>query len=176
MMPASKKRSVSDVINQFILSVGHVISWANGLLIIVIVLQVFLRYGLGQGLVIFEELEWHLYALSFMFGFSYAHVMGAHVRVDLLFMRFSRRTQEWIDLLGIILLLMPFIIVVIVDGVDFFYESWVHNEGSDAPMGLCCRWAIKAVIPLSFAMFGLSAISRLIQAVNFLRKEENGSN
>jgi TRAP-type mannitol/chloroaromatic compound transport system permease small subunit len=170
-----KKWGVSDATDKFILSIGHFLAWANGILIIVIVLQVTLRYGFGRGLVILEELEWHLYSLAFMFGLSYALVTNAHVRVDLIHSRFSKRTQEWIEILGTLFILMPFIVAVIVYGTEFFVDSWVHSERSSAPIGLPYRWIIKAVIPISFFMFALAGLSRLIRAVNFLRRNENGS-
>ena len=166
------KKNVSDALDNFILRIGRFLSWANGLLILVIVLQVILRYGFGHGLVILEELEWHLYSLAFMFGLSYAIVTNAHVRVDLLYNKFFKRTQEWIEIFGTVFLLLPFIVVVIIFGLEFFNLSWVHNERSLAPMGLPWRWIIKGVIPLSFAMFALAAISRLIRAIIVLRRKD----
>ena len=163
------ERSLSDALDRFVLGVGRFFAWANGVLILVIVLQVTLRYGFGRGLVALEELEWHLYALAFMFGFSYALVTNAHVRVDLFHSRFSARTQEWIEILGTLLVLMPFVLAVIYYGVEFFYDSWVHSERSSAPLGLPYRWIIKAVIPVSFALFGLAAVSRLMRAIVRLR-------
>lgn len=166
---------MSDAVDNFILRIGRFLSWANGILIPVIVLQVILRYGFGHGLVILEELEWHLYSLAFMFGLSYAVVTNAHVRVDLLHSRFSKRTREWIELCGIVFLLLPFIIVIFVYGVEFFHASWIHSERSLAPMGLPCTWVIKGVIPASFAIFALAAISRLIKAIIFLKRKEYGN-
>jgi TRAP-type mannitol/chloroaromatic compound transport system permease small subunit len=162
------KRSMSGALDEFVLRIGRFLAWANGILIFVIVLQVVLRYGFGRGLVILEELEWHLYALAFMFGQSYAVVTNAHVRVDLMHAFLSKRTQEWVEVFGTLFLLLPFIVVVIFYGLEFFYHSWIHNERSLAPMGLPWRWAIKAVIPLSFGMFALAAVSRMLKAVSFL--------
>ena len=164
------KPGVSIWIDEMILKIGRFFAWANGILILVIVLQVTLRYGFSSGMVMLEELQWHLYAVAFMFGLSYALVTDAHVRVDLLHSKLSERTREWIEILGTFFLLLPFIIVIIYYGVEFFQQSWVHNEHSVAPMGLPFRWAIKAVIPLSFALFGLAALSRLIRAFYLIRK------
>lgn len=171
-----QQTGVSATMDKFVLGFGRFLSWANGILVLVIVLQVTLRYGFGRGLVLLEELEWHLYGLAFMFGLSYAVVTDAHVRVDILHSRFSKGTQAWIEICGIFLVLMPFIVLLIIYGIEFFYDSWIHNESSSAPMGLCCRWAIKAVIPLSFGMLGFAALSRLISAIKSLKRKENGSN
>jgi TRAP-type mannitol/chloroaromatic compound transport system permease small subunit len=158
----------SDAVDRFILRIGKILSWANGILILVIVLQVFLRYGLGRGLVALEELEWHLYSLAFMCGLSYAIVTNAHVRVDLISISLAPRTREWIELLGVFFLILPFAGIVIYYGMEFWYASWIHNERSLAPMGLPWRWVIKALIPLSFGLLALAAVSRLIKAIQFL--------
>jgi len=160
----------AGAVDRFILRTGRALSWANAALMVVIVTQVTLRYGFGRGFVALEELEWHLYSLAFMFGLSYALVTDAHVRVDLISGRLSRRCREWIEIAGILFLLLPFIGVVLVFGWEFFSASWERSERSLAPLGLPWRWAIKAVIPLSFLMFGMAALSRLAKAVAFLRR------
>lgn len=170
MNETTQTKSLPDRLDSFILGVGHWLSWANGLLILVIVLQVVLRYGFGHGLVLLEELEWHLYSLAFMFGLSYALITDAHVRVDLLQNKFSPKTKHWVEVLGTLFLLLPFIAAVLYHSYDFFMDSWVHNEASAAPLGLPFRWAIKAVIPLSFGMFGLAAFSRMIRSLQAIFK------
>jgi len=163
------KNSVAGAIDRFTLRFGQFLSWANFVLIFVIVLQVILRYGFGRGMVALEELEWHLYALAFMFGLSYAVVTDAHVRVDLISSRMRPSTRAWVEIMGILVLLLPFIVTVIFHGCEFFVPSWVRHERSLAPMGLPYRWAIKAVIPLSFLLFGLAALTRLIRVFQDLK-------
>ena len=104
-----------------------------------------------------------------MFGLSYAVVTDAHVRVDLLSNLMSRSTRAWVEILGITLLLLPFIVIVIIYGWEFFWSSWVRHERSLAPMGLPYRWAIKAVIPLSFIVLGLAALTRLTRTIQNLK-------
>ena len=156
-------------VDRFTLSLGQFLSWANFLLILVIVVQVTLRYGFGRGMVALEELEWHLFAVAFMFGQAYAVVTDAHVRVDLLSGRMSAKARAWVEIMGILFLLLPFIAIVIVFGWEFFVQSWSRHERSLAPMGLPYRWAIKAVIPLSFLLFGMTALARLIRSVQIVR-------
>jgi TRAP-type mannitol/chloroaromatic compound transport system permease small subunit len=159
----------AGAIDRFILRLGHFLSWANFALIFVIVVQVTLRYGFGRGMVALEELEWHLYAVAFMFGLSYAVVTDAHVRVDLISSRMRPTARAWVEIVGILVLLLPFVVIVIVYGWEFFVSSWVRHERSLAPMGLPYRWAIKAVIPLSFILLGLAALTRLIRTFQGLK-------
>lgn len=154
---------IADKMDAFIRFIGHGMMWANGVLIGAIILQVVLRYGFNSGLVVLEELQWHLYAIGVMFGVSYAVTTDAHIRVDVLYHNFSDRTKRIVEIVGILIFLLPFCWVIFDHSLDFLWDSWRINERSDAPTGLPARWAIKAVIPISFGLLGLAAISRLIR-------------
>lgn len=152
---------VADQLDRAIRWSGYALCWVFALLIVVIILQVVLRYGFGHGLVMLEELQWHLYAVGVMFGVAYAQVQDAHVRVDLMHMRFSRRTQRLVEIVGIVVFLLPFVWVVFYSSIDFVAESYRVAERSDAPLGLPYRWLIKSTIPAAFGLLGLAALSRL---------------
>jgi len=162
-----------NIIDRFILGVGSILSWGAVILIDTIILQVVLRYGFRSGFVVLEELQWHLYAIGVMFGLSFAQVKDSHIRVDLLHARFSERTKRIVEILGILLLLLPFCWVVFYNSLDFLYDSWRVNERSDAPLGLCCRWGIKSIIPISIGMLALAAVSRLIHDFMALTRGAN---
>jgi TRAP-type mannitol/chloroaromatic compound transport system permease small subunit len=161
----------SDVTDAVIRGIGHFFMWTNIVLIVVIILQVVLRYGFGYGLVILEELQWHLYALGIMFGASYAIMMDSHIRVDIIHARLSQKWRNRWDLFGIVFLLLPFAIMVFHQSLDFVYESWRVNERSDAPMGLPWRWAIKGVIPVTFALLIAATVARAVRIITALRRK-----
>jgi|TARA_B100000586_G_scaffold131459_1_gene95051 TRAP-type mannitol/chloroaromatic compound transport system permease small subunit len=156
-------------IDNFIRRTGEAASWINGILILVIILQVVLRYVFGVGMVILEELQWHLYAVGIMLGLSYCLVMDTHIRLDIAHEKFSPRTQEIIELLGTIFLLLPIIIIILIHSWPFLEESIRINERSDSPVGLPFRWIIKTFLPLGFSLLGLAAISRMIRSIHFLK-------
>lgn len=159
-----------DTIDRVIRGIGHTVMWTNVVLIFVIILQVVLRYGFGHGLVVLEEMEWHLYALGIMFGASYAQVLDSHIRVDILHARLTQKWKYRWDLFGTLFLLLPFIIIIFHQSLDFVHESWRVNERSSAPLGLPWRWAIKSVIPISFGLLGAAAISRVVRIMAALRR------
>jgi TRAP-type mannitol/chloroaromatic compound transport system permease small subunit len=159
---------IADGIDCFIRKLGNLIAWTYVALVLVIILQVVLRKGFSSGLIIFEELQWHLYAIGVMFGLSYAQVNNAHVRVDLIYGGLRIRNKRIIDIIGILLLVLPFIAVIFIHSLDFVADSWRINESSQSPSGLPWRWAIKAVIPISFGLLALAVVSRLIRDVVLL--------
>lgn len=160
----------SDSIDTAIRHIGHVLMWANVIVIFAIILQVVLRYGFGHGLVILEELQWHFYAVAFMFGLSYAVMTDSHVGMDLVYEKLTPKWQCRWDIFGILFLLLPFACLIFYFSIDFVYEAWRLNERSVAPQGLPWRWAIKSVMTTSFALLILAAISRLIRTLSTLRR------
>jgi len=141
-------------------------AWSALLLMLVILAQVILRYGFGHGLVALEELQWHLYAIGVMFGLSYTQTLDAQVRVDLIHDRLSANARRWVEVLGILLLALPFVLVVLIHSIDFVADAWRTSETSAAPLGLPARWVIKAVIPISFSLLALALLNRLLRELS----------
>ncbi|WP_338550875.1 TRAP transporter large permease subunit [Roseovarius phycicola] len=166
--PEGDRQGLAVFLDNMIKTVGHVVMLANLILIAAIVSQVVMRYAFNLNFPKLDELQWHLYGLVTMFGVSYAMVTDSHVRVDLLHMQLSRRAQRVVEVLGILLLLSPFVYLMIDQGYDYFYESFRVNESSSSATGLPWLWAFKAVIPISFAMLALAAVARLIHDVHAL--------
>ena len=134
--PIATARSLHCWLDKAIKNIGHVVMWANVLLIAAIVTQVTLRYAVQPELPKLDEIQWHFYGLVTMIGISYALTTDSHVRVDILHMQLTRRAQRIIEILGIVILLSPFIYLMIDQGMDYFYESFRVNERSDSPTGL----------------------------------------
>jgi len=151
----------SRVVDRWLDRIGRALSWIWLVLLAVIVVNVVLRYAFAEGRIELEELQWHLYSVGFVLGLSYALKDDAHIRVDVIQERLSPRAKAWIELYGLLLLLLPFVLLVLVYGVPFVLSSWNLKEVSQAPGGLGGRWAIKAVLPLGFALLTLAAASRL---------------
>ena len=63
---------LSLLISRSLQRLAAVLSWIWLALVGVIVLNVTMRYLFGEGRVEFEEIQWHLYAIGFLFGLSAA--------------------------------------------------------------------------------------------------------
>ncbi|GAA6211281.1 hypothetical protein NBRC116602_10220 [Hyphomicrobiales bacterium 4NK60-0047b] len=164
----SDKSSFALILDKFVKSIGHVVMWANALLIAAIITQVTLRYFFDINFPKLDEIQWHFYALVTMIGISYAMVTDSHVRVDILYTPLSKKSKRLIEVIGILALLTPFIYLMIDQGLDYFYDSYRVNERSDSPTGLPGRWALKAIIPISFCLLAIGALARLIHDTHAL--------
>ena len=114
------------------------------------------------------EIQWYLFAGVFMLGAGYCLLKNAHVRIDFIASRLSARTRNWIDVLGIVLVLVPFCLICIDLGWPLFVRAWESGEMSQSAGGLV-RWPAYAMIPLGFSLLLLQGISELIKRVAFLR-------
>lgn len=159
---------VSRRIDRLLAAVGRATSYIWLILLLVIVVNVLLRYALSEGRIELEELQWHLYSIGFLLGLSYAYQADTHIRVDLLHERLQPRTQAWIELYGILLFLLPFIALVLIYAMPFVASSFALNEVSPSPGGLPLRWLIKAALPVGFALLLLAVLSRLIRVWHYL--------
>jgi TRAP-type mannitol/chloroaromatic compound transport system permease small subunit len=114
------------------------------------------------------EIQWYLFAAVFMLGAGYGFLRNSHVRIDFVSSKLSDRARNWIDVLGILLVLIPFCVITISLGWPFFTQALVSGEMSQNAGGLI-RWPAYAMIPLGFTLLLLQAISELIKRVAFLR-------
>ena len=121
-----------------------------------------------------NEAQWYLFSVIFLLGAAYGLKVDAHVRVDVLYGRLSERARGWIDLLGTILILIPFTLVMLWVSYPTVRNSWVIREVSPDPGGLP-RYPIKALILLSFALLLLQGISQAVKAVDRIRGTGGGS-
>jgi TRAP-type mannitol/chloroaromatic compound transport system permease small subunit len=159
---------ISDLIDGLVGAFHYVINWIWVILVLLIVINVVLRYLIGTSMIWMEELQWHLYAAGWMIGLAYALKLDGHVRVDVLADRLSARARAWIELFGLVLLVLPLCYIMLTYGWPFVLRSWQLNEVSAAPGGLPYRWIIKSVILVAFALLALAALSRLLRVTAFL--------
>jgi TRAP-type mannitol/chloroaromatic compound transport system permease small subunit len=159
---------LSDMIEAALGSLSFVLNTIWFALVLIIVVNVTMRYAIGVNYVWVEEVQWHIYAVGFMFGIGYALMHDAHVRVDVLAANFRPTTRAWIEALAIVVIILPMCWLIISYGIPFVEASYNRGERSSAPGGLGNRWMIKSVIVLAFAYIGLAAFARLLRVTCFL--------
>ncbi|MGD8710844.1 MAG: TRAP transporter small permease subunit [Ectothiorhodospiraceae bacterium] len=158
----------SGALDGFVARTGKTLSWLWLATVSVILISVISRYVFEQGSILLEELSWHIYGIAWTMGLGYTLVTDDHVRVDVLHERFSLRAQAWIEILGLLVLLLPFLAIAIYYSIPYAHEAFVQGETSQAPSGLPYRFFLKSFIPLSMIFIALAAISRLFKCTALL--------
>ena len=150
-----------DFINEF---VGKTVSWLSTVLVVLVCFDVISRRIFSDTSAWVMELEWHFFALLFLFGAGYGLKHNRHVRVDLFYANFSIRDKALVNAIGHLLFLIPWCIVVIWVAVQYASSSYLINEGSPDPGGLPLLYPIKFAIVLGVFLLLLQAISDTIKA------------
>ena len=113
------------------------------------------------------EIQWYLFATVFMLGASYGFLKNSHVRIDFISSKLSDRARNWVDVVGILVVLIPFCLIIISLGWPFFTQALASGEMSQNAGGLI-RWPAYVLIPAGFALLLLQAVSELIKRIAFL--------
>lgn len=163
---------IADVFEDIILKISAVCCWSSALLIAVIICNVTMRYGFNNGLILFEEIQWHLYAIGIMFGLSYAEITNSQVRVDVVASMLKPKTVLKWEIFGAIVFVFPTIFVILFNSVDYVANSYLLGESSSSPLGMPFRWAIKAAIPASFILLAMAVLARLFRNIITITQKE----
>jgi TRAP-type mannitol/chloroaromatic compound transport system permease small subunit len=162
-----------DVLNEW---VGRGVAWVTLGLVLVIFVDVVMRYMFRISFVFTQELEWHLFAFIFLIGAGYTLLHDGHVRVDVLYQRLGTKGKAWINLVGVLLFLFPGCVMIIVTSFKFVYTSWAIMEGSPDPGGVPFRFIVKGTIPVGFFLLLLQGTSlgihSLLQILGIEKTEE----
>ncbi|MGE8396665.1 MAG: TRAP transporter small permease subunit [Comamonas sp.] len=115
----------------------------------------------------FLEVQWYLFAASFLLAAGYTLLEKEHVKVDVLNAKLKLRTRVWIDVFGFAIFLAPMCLLVIYYGVPFFLQALNSGEMSSNAGGLI-RWPVYLMMPLGFGLLLLQGISEFIKRIAFL--------
>ncbi|MEN9232474.1 MAG: TRAP transporter small permease subunit [Gloeomargarita sp. DG02_3_bins_56] len=119
----------------------------------------------------FLELQWYLFSAIFLLGAAHTLYQNGHVRVDVLYNRWSERRRAWIDLLGTLLFLLPFVALLIWLTAPPVITAWRIAEQSPDPGGLPRYW-VKTLPLVGFGLLCLQGIVQVVRLGRFLRQPQ----
>lgn len=154
-----------DTANEY---VGRMVLWLVGAATLISALNALARYGLGRSSNAWLEIQWYLFGGIILLAAGYTLKHNGHVRIDVIYGRFSARAQAWIDLLGALLFLLPLCGLMAWLAWPGFVDSFVSGETSPDAGGLI-RWPVRLLIPLGFTLLGFQGVAEIIRRIAFLR-------
>jgi len=116
------------------------------------------------------EIQWYLFAWSFLIAAGVTLLHREHVRIDVLSSRLSKRKQIWIDIFGFALFLTPMCLVILYFSIPELIQKYQSGEMSGNTGGLV-RWPVWVALPAGITLLMLQGWSELIKRVAFLRGE-----
>jgi TRAP-type mannitol/chloroaromatic compound transport system permease small subunit len=148
--------------------VGRAVTWLILLAVLISATNATVRKLFNVSSNAWLELQWYLFGAVFMLASGYTLLKNEHVRVDVLASRFSRRTQLWIEIVGVLFFLLPACSLIMWLSWPYFMDALVNNEQSSNAGGLI-RWPAKLILPVGFALLVAAGVSHLIKCIGCLR-------
>lgn len=164
MSPLLSVSRLIDSLNEWI---GKLVIWFVLAAVLISAGNAIMRKAFDIGSNAYLEIQWYLFAAVFMLGVGYVFLRNAHVRIDFVASRLSKRTNAFIDSLGIVVFVIPLCIIMINLSWPLFMNAYVSGEVSSNAGGLI-RWPVMLLIPAGFGLLLLQSLSELIKRIAFL--------
>ncbi|KGF69037.1 sugar transporter [Hoeflea sp. BAL378] len=162
-----------DRINEF---VGRNVSWLVLAAVLISAGNATIRKMFDMSSNAWLEVQWYLFGAVFMLAAGYTLRKNEHVRIDVLAGSLSKRSRDWIDLIGHFVFLLPFCLMMTYLAWPFFWRSFKSGEMSSNAGGLII-WPAKAVVLAGFLLLTAQAVSEIIKRIAIIRgliEEEPG--
>jgi len=148
-------------------AVGRATIWLVLVVVIISAGNAVSRFAFNLSSNAMLEIQWYIFSAIFLFCAAYVLKKNEHIRIDVIAGRLSERTQNWIDVFGILVFLLPMALLIGYLSLPVFMNAWHSGEGSPSPGGLI-RWPVRLLMPIGFALLILQACSELIKRFAFL--------
>jgi TRAP-type mannitol/chloroaromatic compound transport system permease small subunit len=159
-----KLSSLIDGVNQ---GIGKAATWLVLVVVVISAGNAVMRYAVNWSSNGLLEIQWYLFSAIFLLCAAYVLNKNEHIRIDVIAGRFSARTQNWIDVFGILVFLLPMVLLTLYLSWPVFMNAWTTGEGSPNPGGLV-RWPVRLLMPIGFLLLTLQGFSELIKRIAFL--------
>jgi TRAP-type mannitol/chloroaromatic compound transport system permease small subunit len=167
--------AIAERIDRLIAAVGRAAMWLALFVVLVQFAVVVLRYVFGIGSIWLTESIIYGHAALFMLAAAWTLQVDGHVRVDIFYADAAPRTKAIVDLLGALLLLLPFAAVIVWFALPYVMRSWAIFERSRETSGLPFVYLLKTLIPLFALFLGLQGVAQAIRAALTLAQGGAGS-
>ncbi|WP_291650396.1 TRAP transporter small permease subunit, partial [Bosea sp. (in: a-proteobacteria)] len=158
----------SRVIDKINREIGKKVAWLILLAVIVASVNAIVRKLFSISSNAWLELQWVLFGAVFLLCASWTLQVKEHIRIDIVNSMLPKRVQQWIDLVGHVLFLMPFALLIVYHSVPFFLRSYAINEQSLSAGGLP-QWPAKGLVVIGFVMLVFQGISEIIKQIAIMR-------
>lgn len=148
--------------------IGRSASWLILLAIFVSATNAIIRKVFSISSNAWLELQWYLFGGAFMLAAAYTLLENEHIRIDIFYGRWSRRTQLLVDIVCTFLFLMPFTGLMIWLMNHSMMTSYRTHEISMNAGGLII-WPAKAVLFVGFTLLFAQGISEVIRKIGILK-------
>lgn len=177
---------VSRAIDALNAGIGRTVYWLILVAVAISSGNAVIRYALHMSSNAWLEVQWYLFSAVFLLCAGYTLLRNEHIRIDIVAGMFSRRTQVWIDVFGLVAFLLPMSLLLMwlswpvftnsfcssstarfAEILNCVFDSTRWERSTDA--GGLVRWPVKILMPIGFFLLSLQGVSELIKRLAFLQ-------
>jgi TRAP-type mannitol/chloroaromatic compound transport system permease small subunit len=160
--------ALSRAIDSINRKLGRAVAWLILVAVVVAAANAIVRKVFNISSNAWLELQWMLFGAVFLICASWTLQVKEHIRIDIVNSLLPKRVQQWIDLIGHLLFLLPFCVLIVYHSVPFFIRSYEVNEQSLSAGGLP-QWPAKGLVVIGFVLLLLQGISEVIKQIAIMR-------
>jgi TRAP-type mannitol/chloroaromatic compound transport system permease small subunit len=148
--------------------IGRNVAWLIVIAILISAINAIIRKLFNVSSNAWLEAQWVLFGAVFLLCSPWTLLSHEHIRIDIVNNLFPRWLKHWVDLFGHVFFLMPFCLIMIIDGWPFFTRSFLINEGSLNAGGLP-QWPAKSLLFIGFTLLAIQGVSEIIKRIAIMR-------
>ena len=160
--------AVASGVDRISAGVGRAVAWLILLAILVSAGNAIVRKAFNMSSNTWLELQWYLFGAAFMGAAAYTLQQNEHIRIDIVYGAFSRRVQNWIDLLGHVFFLLPFVVLMAWMLVPYAWAAFQSGQISTNAGGLII-WPARAILAAGVVLLVAQALAEIVKKIAVMR-------
>ena len=157
-------------------AIGRYLSVMVWAIAIVCAVVVVLRYVFLISFTWMQELYVWIHAIVFLTAASFAMLVNAHVRVDILYNKWSLKTRAIVEILGAIVFTLPWLVVLGFLTWPFVVDSWKIMEGSSQPNGMPGVYLFRTMLLVFCTLMTLQCLAIIARGILALSGDKDAAN
>jgi TRAP-type mannitol/chloroaromatic compound transport system permease small subunit/heme exporter protein D len=154
---------LTDAIEWINVRAGQYVAWWSLMAVFVYYYEVIARFAFNSPTNWVHESMFLMFGMQYMLSGAYAYREDQHVRVDVVYSKFSPRGKAIADIITSVFFFI-FIGTLLVTGYRFAADSIAFNEHSFTEWGIQ-YWPVKLTMPIGAALLLLQGVAKLIKDV-----------
>jgi len=154
---------LADAIDALTRFFGKAIAWLILPMVMSLVWEVVARYFFDAPTIWAYDMTFMLYGTFFMVGSAWTLQRGGHIRTDVYYMKWSKRTQARVDLACYLILFFPAMVVFGWLCWEYFWKSYQQNESIVTSPWMPIVWPFKFTMPLTAVLLVLQGVAECIR-------------
>lgn len=158
-------RTFAAAVDRLNARIGRSLSLLVWLIALVCAVVVGFRYIFHMSFTWLQELYVWIHAFVFLTGASFALLLDAHVRVDILQASWTPRTRAIVEIVGALVFTLPWVVVLAWLSWPFVVASWAFREGSAQPLGMPGVFLLKTMLLVFCVLMSLQTLAIIARGI-----------